>query len=87
MSGVFIQDQIFQTSLKHQTCHNMVKHSLHRFLLFAAIFVSLVVHFITTNSRLTTNDIVILSALFLLILLYVGNKMTIRKRQSGSTRR
>ncbi|MFN8336315.1 MAG: hypothetical protein U0U09_14390 [Cyclobacteriaceae bacterium] len=65
----------------------MVKHSPHRFLLFAAIFVSLVVHFITTNSRLTTNDIVILSALFLLILLYVGNKMTIRKRQSGSARR
>ena len=65
----------------------MIKHSIHRFLLFAAIFVSLVIHFIITNSQLTTNDIAILSALFLLILLYVGNKMTMRKRDSGSVRR
>lgn len=61
----------------------MVKHTFPRFLLFATIFVSLVVHFIITNSRLTLDDIMILFSLFLLILLHVGNKMTTRKRQTG----
>lgn len=61
----------------------MVKHTSPRFLLFATIFVSLVVHFMITNSRMTLNDIMILSSLFLLILLYVGSKMTTRKRQAG----
>ena len=61
----------------------MVKHTFPKFLLFATIFVSLVVHFMITNSRLTLNDIMVLSSLFLAILLYVGSNMTTWKRQAG----
>lgn len=57
----------------------MDKYAIPRLLLFAAIFISLVVHFIWSNASLTINDTLTLLGFFLLILLYVGSRIT-RKR-------
>ncbi len=57
----------------------MDKYTFPRFLLFTTIFISLVIHFIWSNASLTINDTLTLLGFFLLILLYVGSRIT-RKR-------